>query len=510
MLNARREERTVSTRIDRIALAAAYGYLAVPVCIFFAGWLRLRYALPCIGAVAVSGVLAYRSSAPFVAAPLDERRTKIALGVIALAALWVFFSGIGGWVFQNWDFIVRNAVLRDLIDLHWPVIYRYPPEPASSPAAGHTGALVYYLAFWLPVALAGKFAGWEAAQTGLYLYAVAGVVIALYLLMRALRRWAAWVALIFIFWSGMDFAGRLVFMQVPEWGEHIEWWAYYFSYPASTSSLYWIFNQAIPLWIATFLLLNQQNGRSAVFTAFLALPYAPLPFVGLIPLVLCRLLCGGEGTAACASGPRGMWRALAGRVARAATFPNIVGALTVGGVFLLYYGSNVKRAIILNQPLTAYARDGWSLAKIVDHYILFCVFEFGILAALIYERFRREPLFIMTVVTLALIPLYCFGLANDFAMRVSMPGLALLPVYAVRFLTSRHPGGGARKWAVGICLFVGAVTAFNEMARPIKYLTLHGVADDIRSFSRIEKFNPGYIALDPGESLFFSKLARRP
>ncbi|WP_027205180.1 hypothetical protein [Butyrivibrio fibrisolvens] len=79
-------------------------------------------------------------------------------------------SGIGGFVWQRTDFHARNALLHDLIDYSWPVIY----ESGSG--------LVYYLTFFLIPALVGKVLGFKAAEVVLYIISVAGVIIVFLLL----------------------------------------------------------------------------------------------------------------------------------------------------------------------------------------------------------------------------------------------------------------------------------------------------------------------------------------
>ena len=68
----------------------------------------------------------------------------VTAGLLALAAGWCFFAGIGYFYYQSFDYHFRNAVFRDLISYDWPVFY----DKADTP-------LVYYMGFWLvPAALA--------------------------------------------------------------------------------------------------------------------------------------------------------------------------------------------------------------------------------------------------------------------------------------------------------------------------------------------------------------------
>lgn len=57
--------------------------------------------------------------------------------IVAISAIWVYMSGIGGFVWQRADWHARNALMHDLIDNSWPVIFE------------DGGGLVYYLCFWM-------------------------------------------------------------------------------------------------------------------------------------------------------------------------------------------------------------------------------------------------------------------------------------------------------------------------------------------------------------------------
>ena len=40
---------------------------------------------------------------------------------------------------------------------------------------------------------------------------------------------------------------------------HIEWWARFYQFSSFTTQLFWVFNQAVPAWIATLLVLSTKR-----------------------------------------------------------------------------------------------------------------------------------------------------------------------------------------------------------------------------------------------------------
>ena len=55
-----------------------------------------------------------------------------------------------------------------------------------------------------------------------------------------------------------------------------------------TTQLFWVFNQSIVAWIVTIMFIDEKKVNNYMLIILLCLPYAPLPFVGLIPLMATR------------------------------------------------------------------------------------------------------------------------------------------------------------------------------------------------------------------------------
>lgn len=422
-------------------------YIGLPVFIFLAGWLRLLIAIPVCAIFLISMFLLQKNTPEPVAWHLTRKDTGVIAAVLLILALWVFLSGIGGFSFQNLDFDDRNAILRDLINKSWPVIYNFPAESAGMiEGIGEIplqGMLSYYIAFWLPAALFGKLFGWYAANVFLYFWALTGTVLVVYYISRILRRASVWTVLIFVFFSGLDIVGYILRYKgaAPSLISHIEWWSGY-QYSSNTTLLFWVFNQALVPWLAMLLLLNMKNTKSLFFLYALLFLYAPFPFLGFLPFVLWKAYQGyplssgaekdaekdAEKGAEKDSRTRLPYRFLCwgwDGVRRAVSFENLAGGISLLTVVFLYFSNNVSSGRYMG------------LNTIVPAYFSFFVFEVGLYILLLFVFFRKDPVYWICLISLLLIPLYQVGDYQDFCTRVSIPAIFMVHILIQKTLLGR-------------------------------------------------------------------------
>jgi hypothetical protein len=146
------------------------------------------------------------------------------------------------------------------------------------------------------------------------------------------------------------------------------------------------------------------------------------------------------------------------------------------GTFLLAIESEelVKHFII-----TDLSERGFSRLDQVGIYLYFLVFEVVIWAFPVYLVMRRnwpaahKQLFYFTVLALSLIPLYRFGLWNDWCTRVSMGSLIILAVYAYKAFVQSQ---GWKHWMMlllfilgGQAFSIGFLGSVTEMGYRIKF-----------------------------------------
>jgi hypothetical protein len=451
---------------DQLIIWLAFLYLGFPIAIFLLGWLHLWIAIPTtilliLGTILALSSFAYQNAGGY----LDKRYLIIAL---VGAMIWVMLSGIGGYGHQNVDFHYRNAVFHDLINHPWPVVYDYSQDAQLSNQFGGKGMLVYYFGFWLTSAAVGKVLGWEWANFTLYLWAVAGVVVTLLLIARFLGRSKGLIVIVFMLASGMDFFGYLIAgPDVPQglglfhraWillvnTIHLDdWLSFNVQFSSFTTQLFWVFNQALPAWIGTLLLLEDKNKKSIFFIWMLVLFFAPLPALGLIPLAAYQVFSRSDPKAETTINLRDLF-----------SMPNLCAGILITIIiafFSLTVGSHQNGFLWSSNDLP------WNWILLL---LLFYCLEFLLVGILLFKRNAVNQLLILVLITLSLIPLFSYGRFNDFAMRASIPSLLVLLLIALQaYFGESHTIFSAAIVKKGLlALFlIGCITPIHEIHRSV-------------------------------------------
>ena len=413
------------------------GYLVLPL-LFFSGWFKWPVAIGLLALAgygfvhAMSGVQWRRVELP--------RRTIALLAVVALA--WSALAGLGHFLFANYDWVIRDAVLRDLVETPWPPMYE----------ADEAGAMILRapVGFYLPVAAVGSLVGLHAADLLLYLWTAFGfalVLAAATTLFATTRERVLCVGMLLVF-GGLDLLGfPLLQGRMPALGEHIEWWASFVQYSSSSTLLFWVPNHALPAWLGLLLALRHWRTRelariSLMLAAAITL-WSPLATLGLLPFFLLGL----------------NWR-------------RDLGALFAvrSGLPFIALGALLSRYITMD---TQSIERGWvidlfpNLGLFGFYYGLFCMLEFGILALLLLRLRALDLRVALSVLVLLALPFCRFGGANDLVMRCSIPALLVLALAAVRPLSASASDRPVARVLLGLVLTIGALGAMQEPARAL-------------------------------------------
>ncbi len=557
-------------RIDMNKVAfGGYLYLALPVLVFFYGWLKLYTALPLSIFLVLSLIFAFKDKKAY------SELVEIPIGFLALmlgiSIFWVYMSGIGGFVWQRPDWQARNAVLHDLINYSWPVVYETG------------GGLSYYLCYWMIPALVGKFAGWNAANIALFAWSVIGVLLAQLLLVAhfmsrnssqdacksethigdqnkdkhisdtedtcengkitrkedvssAEKSSHLLVALaIFVLWGGLNVAGQLlVFLKGKGTMDlnSIYGWSQ-FQYTPNNALLEWVFNQAVPAWIVAGLFLRERRFKCVTsygLLLMLLIPYSPFAALGFVPLLLAD--------------------AVKRRFKGFFSISNIFAVLAILPIFFAYYtcngalsgqtgttavsaaGSMATSEGVAPQSslISLYLLDGKTLPYTLAVLVIFYVLEVGIYAALIWRRNRRDYMFLTTIIWLFFIPLIKIGPTRDFMLRGSIIPLFMLMTYVLETLLD----GPERSFVAGhrcitahfiyaalvIATLIGLYSGAGDFiltARNTADSNIRNIADDLGTMNATDnqewiEYTAGstYVAEDADDTLFFGKLAKQP
>ncbi|MDR1817982.1 MAG: hypothetical protein LBR07_07440 [Puniceicoccales bacterium] len=485
----------------------AYVWLALPVLLFLLNWCRPLVAIPLSIAVLASIFFAMRATGERTLTV--DKKKLLAIGAILF--FWVLLSGVGGLAWQNrWDHAFRNALFTDLVNHSWPV------QSADATDATGTAAvrsLVYYFGFWLPPALLAKVTGsLSLGFVAQFAWAFTGVATAFGLLFFLVGRATLRAVFIFILFDGWDvfiyailkFLDFAIVSEILPPAMVLEKSLQVFENLSNTSSLFYIYNQVVPFWVAFALLLNQRAKTALFFICALLLMFAPFPAIGMLPAAFYLALRGKTTGAASQTIPS--------RILANVSIPNITacGVAAVLGLFYLSNNTAAGRSIL---PLT-----GENFLK----FALFVVFEFLVYLVLCKQAVKGEnqgKMLAVLALPCAVLLFIQIGPLYDFAWRVVLPLAFFVMLLVIRTANEldaasiRRPRGAL----LVLVLCVGAVAPLLEMATSLRktrasYFVRHGEPLRAGGIGSCFGDNPScayYVSQGTGGNLFDTYLRRQ-
>jgi hypothetical protein len=494
----------VSIKIRYIRLAG-YLLLITSIIVFLLGWLNWYIGLPASLLLLFAFYKITRDMKEDQKELSISKSTLIILLVIVVT--WVLLSGVGGAFPQKEDMHWRNAIFHDLINYSWPVHY----------TDGFDSSLTYYIAFWLIPALFGKGitalfgnqAGWIGANVMTAVYCSVIIFIVILLLMSYLnatsKKKMLLVTAIVIFFSGMDIIPVLLYIfsgGTIHYGVHLEWWTY-IEYSSNTSQLGWVYNQAIPAWLVTGLLLHETKVNHYAFLGLLLLPFGPLPFLGVAYLMIATGV--RKGIAAIKDGK------LKSLILEICSLPNLIGCLVLVPIFYLYFSSN----------MTASNSNNFWNEFYPFSYFGFLLTEFMVIVILIWRFSFQKPFFLASVIGLIFIPFFKFGAGQDFCMRVSVPLLFVVMLYTMDYLLNHMTIVANKQQLLNkkvipllIVLLIGATNPLNEYRASYLQIKESGnnctsiFADDFKTLNNGDLDRDNFITKYSSQTFFYQYLAK--
>jgi len=361
------------------------------------------------------------------------------LGICFAVSLVVYILGGEGRLFYaNMDWQVRGAVLRDLVNYPWPVVY-----DGADPKILRLPLGMYLIPAWI-----GKYYGFAAAelaellQNTLLLTAVLALGSTLFTGTRARL-----IALgVFIGFSGMDVIGALL-TGYPIYS-HIEQWNVY-QFSSHVTQAFWVPQHALAGWIGALCYLLWRDNKAPAGLLFCVVPLSalmsPLAFMGLLPFA------AHAGVSVVVRRELRMRDLVLPVLAVLIALPSLVyltsAADTVGGRFeapqILQYFSI-------------------ELLEIVP-------FLVGLTLATKNDRFGKTTFAIVALILL-LAPLGKLGEGIDFVMRVSIPALAILSLLVAGLFSAPADAAMRRGRRIVLGAFlIGLATPATEIGRAIFY-----------------------------------------
>ncbi len=443
-------------RLTRVAL----GYLVLPVFLYFPGWFQ---PAPALILAMLLGYACWQALSTRVLASTPWPPKRLIALALLVATAWSVFGGAGHFFYANaHDWIIRDAVLHDLVVGHWPLSY----------AAGEDDlyTLRAPVAYYIPAAAIAKLTGLATADKLLWLWTIIGVTVFFLLLPLRHTSLVRTIAalLVAVLFSGMDIVGYMFpdFYEAnfPIQGAFIDWWIKpppLVSYWSNTSNLFWNPNHALPAWISIALFYRHwRHPRFLAITPILVavLPlWSPFALIGMAPFLLMQAL---------------RWWLRHPR--QVLDVRSIAACLAIFGVIfvtLVIPPSGIQYGMTLTTPPEhgrwIYLNNFGHVLTFLENYTLFVIFEFAVIALLVSRAVDRW-LFLTAVATLLTLPLLSIGPGNDLAMRSSIPALGVLCIAAINTFTHPTPlTGPYRRWLLALVLALGAVTPGFEFSRAI-------------------------------------------
>jgi hypothetical protein len=372
---------------------------------------------------------------------------RLLLVCASLATLLLLLGGEGGIFYRNFDWQIRDAVLRDLSVGSWPFVYV---------ERGATELLRAPLGMYLIPAATAKLFGPRAADVMLLVQNASLLTVLFALAARLFEtdRQRVLAVVIFIMFSGIDLLGTLLLHggdSLPPL-DHIEGWAG-IQYSSHITQLFWVPQHALAGWAGALLFLLWKQDLVKVGLLLLAVPilasWSPLAAMGVLPFAA--------------------YAGAADLLRRRVAFPDILAPAV---------------ATILTIPSLLYMASGgegvgarvYEVAPV--QYSIFTILEVipylaGVL--ILTPRPRLGQLTLMTVgACLLLMPFLQIGESFDFMMRASIPALAILAVMVTDALLRAGSGNLALLQRLALpalfaAMALGAVTPLLELRRAVAF-----------------------------------------
>ena len=415
---------------SRSIATACLLYLLLPCLLFLAGWVQPWVAWP-VGLALVGAVLRVAAQCP--ARPLVWNAAgALRVGLILLlGAAWVLTTGPWGLVEQSGDATVRNAVYAALVRDPWPLTVE-------------GGPFIYYLAFWLPPALAAKLGapaeaalvGWQLLGVWLALLAVAAG--------RGTRRALVFLVILLLLGDMMSWVNRVYYKLVAgSPGDVFRDWMLFFDLHFTPSCVQ--LRNTCNHYLAPLVLLGMLAGRLlparyGLVAGALVVACSPLAAVALLPLLLLR------GRLALLNAPT------------LATLPYVA-------LPLLFLAGGVGGQVAFMRPVGDCSLADLSAVQLWARYLLQVLFVL-LPAWLLLRRWWRTSWFAAATALAALMPLLWVGLwNNEFIYKgAAVMWFCLAWLYAAAWCHAR----GARKAVLALFLLFSASDAYGQLAGALK------------------------------------------
>lgn len=440
-------------RYSKIIFSVGYLYMLLPVIIFIGGYLKSIFAIILLPLLLWGYVAATKVIKPIKLPEIDKKAVFYLIAAFVAIVVWCLYCGIGGYTLSTGDLPYRNTMYELLVNNSWPVHKNiiYDGDIQNR-------VLCYYIGTWFPSALVGKLFGVEAGWFFQLVWSALGIYLCYLIICLIFNKVKLWPIIVFMAYDGLDYVGTcfrsggLVSIM-----DTNSWWAGFVQFASFTSQLANVFNQALPAWLATFLILSQKENKNSIFVLGCLLICSVFPFIGLAAIVIMCIAVkyydmykNGKMSFGVIKGDLFTYQnVISGGIAGITAFIYYLGNVVVGRTSANFNTTTVSPVHTLQSDsvelISLYDNfDGnieHSYIKIIMRLVIFVILEVGIYLLLVFKTNKKNPLFYITLILSVLIPCIVlsdktYPIAKDFSMRASIPVLILLYLLIINELNS--------------------------------------------------------------------------
>lgn len=404
-------------------------YAAFPLFPFFLGWIKPIIGIPLV-LLLVYGIYTY-------AINQKKQYYHVSLlqfiGLFLLILCWISISGAGGMGFQQSDHLKNNILARDLSNNSWPLLYIIE---------GKTTFLAHYLGFYLPgPAVFGKL-GYRYAQFATFAYSFIGIFLGMFWVLKTSNFFKWTFGIFVILFGGIHIVSFLIKFQENTLTEilfrmnnhgYVFWSNSWDILPLNflnlTSMTQWTPQHFIPGLLGAGILLQdgviEKNIKYSPFFLSILAFWSPLVLVGLAPYLL--------------------YFVIKGRFSKVFNHINLLVAPVIFLVVAIYFAALDSGELLKHFIFSLPQKNNFSLIEKIGTYIYFLFFEVLIWLIPIWVYLRpkldnaNKGLLSILSITICLIPLYRFGIWNDWCSRVSIASLVFLAYFTWKALNQTKP-----------------------------------------------------------------------
>ena len=297
--------------------------------------------------------------------------------------------------------------------------------------------------------------------------------------------------------SSPDIIGHFIVNGIYFTG-NIEWWSVDFALRSNTTSIFWAYNQAIPLWLAGSLFLEAGKEKYIPSVLVLTLFYSPFCAIGLVPFYFYFILMYIKKKVS-ENNKKDI-------VSYFINIENVFAYLVILPILYLFYTSNTSVGSGLRLIWQQF--DMSFMSTVFIEYVLFIGIEVltFFLCLLIIDR--HNVYIYISCISILLLSMVIIGEGTEVAFRISatMPAVFFLSVVSIKEL-SEIKKINYKAYILGALILIGAITPLMEYARAANAIrqnrSLAVVADSIRTYN--SRFADHNFAADNIDEKFFYK-----